>query len=249
MKHVVMIALLILVAACSEQPKRQFGVDSPQRERAKVHTELGAGYYAQGQMAIALDEFLEATRIDASYSLAYNGLGLVYAVLKEDAKADASFKRSLQLDSANSESRNNYGSFLCSRGRIDESIVQFNEAVKNPLYVSPGIAYMNAGFCMLRKPDEKSAEAYFEKALAAQPILYQAAYQLALLQFNRGQAGLARETLRNALETPEPTAEILWLGVRIARALGDRNTEASYALQLRKRYPNSEQTKALISGQ
>jgi type IV pilus assembly protein PilF len=39
------------------------------------------------------------------------------------------------------------------------------------------------------------------------------------------------------------------LGVKIARTLGDRDAEASYALQLRQEYPNSEQTRLLLSGQ
>ncbi|MEZ0232455.1 MAG: type IV pilus biogenesis/stability protein PilW [Methylophilaceae bacterium] len=248
MKRFVVLGLLFTLLGCAEQQTRQYGTESPSRERARVHTELGAGYYGQGQLPIALEEFQEAVRIDSSYALAYNGLGLVYAALKEDSKADSNFRRAIQLDSSNPESHNNYGSFLCSRNRVDESIAQFSEAFKNPLYATPGIAYMNAGICSLKKPDEKSAEMYFEKALAVQPILYQAAYQLALIQFNRGQAGLAGETLRLALASADPTADVLWLGVRIQRALGDKSLETAYAIQLRKRYPSSEQTKALISG-
>jgi type IV pilus assembly protein PilF len=45
----------------------------------------------------------------------------------------------------------------------------------------------------------------------------------------------------------EPTPEMLWLGVRNARKLGDRDAEASYSLLLRKKYPNSDETKALLA--
>lgn len=247
MKRCALIALLMLGACASQQPTNSGG-ESDLRERARIHTELGAGYYAQKQMGIALEEFSEAAKIDPSYALAQNGLGLVYAALGEDAKADASYKKALQLDPANSESRNNYGTFLCSRNRIDESITQFVEAVKNPLYATPGIAYLNAGVCSLRKNDTANAEVYLQKALQAQPLLHQAAYQLALIQFNRGKPELARNYLKNALVS-DPTPEILWLGIRIERLLGDKDAEASYALLLRKKYPNSEQTKALLSGQ
>ncbi|HZV98152.1 MAG TPA: type IV pilus biogenesis/stability protein PilW [Methylophilaceae bacterium] len=247
MKRCALIALLMLGACASQQPTNSGG-ESDLRERARIHTELGAGYYAQKQMGIALEEFSEAAKIDPNYALAQNGLGLVYAALGEDAKADASYKKALQLDPANSESRNNYGTFLCSRNRIDESITQFVEAVKNPLYATPGIAYLNAGVCSLRKNDTANAEVYLQKALQAQPLLHQAAYQLALIQFNRGKPELARNYLKNALVS-DPTPEILWLGIRIERLLGDKDAEASYALLLRKKYPNSEQTKALLSGQ
>jgi type IV pilus assembly protein PilF len=38
---------------------------------------------------------------------------------------------------------------------------------------------------------------------------------------------------------------MLWLAIQIERALGDTNLEASYALELRKNYPESEQTQLL----
>lgn len=243
------LVLLLLLTACAGQNERQsYGGESNLRERARIHTELGAGYYAQNQLGIALEEFNEASQIDPSYSLAYNGLGLVYSALREDNKADASFKKAIQLEPGNSESRNNYGTFLCSRGRYDESVMQFLEAVKNPLYVTPGVAYLNAGVCSLRKKDVANAEVYLQRALQVQPVLYQASYQLAVIEFERGQPLRAREYLQNPLAN-DPTAEMLWLGIRVERQLGGRNAEASYALQLRKKYPNSEQTKALLSGQ
>jgi len=43
------------------------------------------------------------------------------------------------------------------------------------------------------------------------------------------------------------TAEQLWLAVRIERAVGDRNSEASYALQLSKQFPASREAQLLMS--
>ena len=248
MTKLVWIALLLLTACASPKGPEYIGSESNLRERARIHTELGAGYFGQNQMEIALEEFTEAARIDPTYGLAYNGLGLVYANLREDVKADNNFQKSLKLEPRNSESRNNYGTFLCSRNRIDESITQFLEAVKNPLYATPALAYLNAGLCSLRKNDVKNAELYLQKALQADPLLNQAAYQLALIQFNRSNFPQAHLYLQNALVSV-PSAETLWLAIRIERKLGSRDAEASYALQLRSKYPNSEQTKALLAGQ
>jgi len=151
------------------------------------------------------------------------------------------------LQPSSSESHNNYGSFLCARKRYDESIVEFLTAVKNPLYATPNLAYANAGICADRKKDTKNAEIYLRKALELEPLTSSAAQQLADIQFRQGDAETANKTLQNALLT-NPSPETLWLGVRIARALHDRDDEASYALQLRKQYPNSEQTKLLLGG-
>lgn len=215
--------------------------------RARAHTDLGAAYLQQGKYEIALSEFTEAIQIDPNYASAYNGMGLVQAALGEDAKADANYKKAIELQPNNSESHNNYGSFLCSRKRYDESIGHFLTAVKNPLYGTPNLAYANAGICSARKNDLKNAEIYLNKALQIQPLTHSAATQLAEIQFNRGDATSAQKTLQNAL-IANPNPETLWLGIKIARALGDKDNASSYALQLRQQYPNSEQTRLLLSG-
>ena len=85
MKRWVLFAALGLVA-CANQQARDYGEESNAQESARIHTELGAGYYAQNKMAIALDEFTHAAKADPSYAQAYNGLGLVYGALGEELR-------------------------------------------------------------------------------------------------------------------------------------------------------------------
>lgn len=244
--------ILLLLSACVTPGKSNSGNSDSYNEselaaRARAHTDLGAAYLQQGKFEIALSEFNESAQIDPSYAPAYNGLGLVYAALGEDAKADANYKKSIELQPKNSESHNNYGSFLCSRKRYDESIPHFLEAVKNPLYGTPYLAYANAGICSARKNDIRNAEVYLNKALQIEPLTHSAATQLADIQFKRGDASTAKKTLQNAL-VASPSAETLWLGIKIGRALGDKDNVSSYALQLRQQYPSSEQARMLING-
>lgn len=235
----------VSVGCVSQQQKEKD--DENLIARARAHTDLGAVYYQQKQLEIALEEFTQASQIDPNFALAYNGLGLVHAALGQDSIADADFRKAIQLEPTNSESHNNYGSFLCARNRIDESIKEFLTAVKNPLYNTPALAYTNAGICSARKKDMMNAEAYFQKALQLDPLLNVAAYQLATLQFNRNDAVGAKKTLQN-LMLGRPSPEMLWLAIQIERAVGAKDAEASYALQLRRQYPDSEQTRLLQSG-
>ena len=46
----------------------------------------------------------------------------------------------------------------------------------------------------------------------------------------------------------EPTAEGLWLAVRIERKLGDKTAENSYANQLRRRFPSSREYQQMQRG-
>jgi len=112
---------------------------------AKAHTDLGAVYLQQNKLDIALSEFEKAIEASPTYALAYNGLAMVRSALNQDKQAEENFKKSLRLDPASSLTYNNYGAFLCSRARYDESIAQFLTAVENPLYKTPHLAYANAG--------------------------------------------------------------------------------------------------------
>jgi type IV pilus assembly protein PilF len=56
----------------------------------------------------------------------------------------------------------------------------------------------------------------------------------------------ARAYLQRYSAIAQLNARALWLGVQIERQLGDRDAEASYALQLQKNFPDSQQTKQLL---
>ena len=84
-------------------------------------------------------------------------------------------------------------------------------------------------------------------ALKIQPGLRSASYQLANLYFKQGDNKRSRIYLQQAMQNIEPTPEMLWLGIRNARVLGDRDAEASYSLLLKKKYPNSDETKAMLA--
>lgn len=231
----------------SESPEaRSSNEDNPQ---ARIHTELGAGYFARGQYAIALQELRKAHDADAGYAPAYNILGLVYGELREDKQAEDGFRRAIELSPNYAEAHNNYGLFLCRRGRLPESLERFEAALANPLYATPEKALANAGACALEKGDLAKAEVYFIRALKRAPDQHTALVGMAEVQFRNGRWLAARSLLRQAGGVQELGAQALWLGIRAERRMGDQDAEASYAAQLRRRFPESLQTQWLITGQ
>ncbi len=257
MTRIMLIFLLATFAGCVQQQVETTSTspqDAPTKpadaqKRAKIHTELGAVYYERGQLGIALDELKEALRADPKYAPAYNVTGLVYMQLREDRDAERNFQRALELDPLDSDANNNYGWFLCQHKREDQSIKYFMTALKNPLYATPEKSYVNAGICMRRKGNDQAAEEYFIKALNIRPSDPQALYNMADLSYKRGQYTEARAYLVKYMKVAVPNAESLWLGLRTEHKLGNRDAEASYASLLRKRYPESNETRALNNGQ
>jgi type IV pilus assembly protein PilF len=224
-------------------------VETEARARAKVYTELGFAYFGRGQMKVALDEARKAITVDSRYGPAYNLLGLVYMELGEDKLAEENFRKTIDLERTDSDAHNNYGWFLCTRARYDEGLAQFAEAMRNPLYDKPEQALTNSGLCSEKKGDLRQAEAYYNKALKLQPNAPQPLIKLADLNFRKGNLNEAQRLLTRHSEISPPSAESLWLGLRIERKLGDRNQEALYNQQLRRRFPDAPETQLLLRGQ
>jgi type IV pilus assembly protein PilF len=109
------------------------------------------------------------------------------------------------------------------------------------------MAYTNAAICSIRNKNEAAAEKYLQQALQIEPLSQVAAYQLASLQFKRKDAVAAKKTLQNVMLS-HPGPELLWLGIQIEHIVGDLDNESSYALQLRRQFPDSEEAKLLENG-
>lgn len=234
--------------AASEQVT-QGGVGDP-RTRAKLHTELGSLYFQDGNMAVALEELRIAISADPAYAPAFNVRGLVHVYLREIALAENDFREALRLAANDPEINNNYGWFLCQQsGREKDAITYFMRALQNPLYQTPERAWLNAGQCALKTGDIAAADDYFQKSLRFAPNNAQAMLQLAGISYLRGDFVAARNRLGEVLRKVEPNAEALWLGLRIERHLGDRAAEASYASQLRRRFPASPEFQKLSKGE
>lgn len=242
------IALLFLLAGLAGCGTPSGGANAT--ASAKVHTELAGMYYEMGKYGVALEELDLAIQADRSYAPAYGVRGLVNMALREDKEAEEDFQKSLRLDSTDSDTHNNYGWFLCQRDRVKEAIPQFMAALKNPLYRTPARAYLNAGLCSNKAGNNKDAEEFLQKSLQIEPGLAQAWLGLAELSFANADYFTAKKYFTSFSErSGSLTAEQLWLAVRIARKNGDRNSESSYGMQLRKLYPDARETQMLMRGE
>ena len=254
MRRAAILCGLLALAGCAtdKSPTVETGtivgeVDDP-RNRAKVHTELASAYYARGGMAIALQELRIATASDSSYAPAHSMLGLVYMELKENQLAESSFERAISLSPNDPDINHNYGWFLCNSGREKESIKLFVQALRNPLYPTPWRSYSAAGLCSLKTGNTKDADEFFQRALKLDPDDTPALLKLGDIRYRQGNIDEARRLVSRYNKLITPTAESLWLALRIERRLGERVAEQALAIQLRRRFPTSAEFKLLQAG-
>ena len=257
MKCRICLVLLVAAAGCATPPPPEpiaetgtvSGEVGEPRNRAKVHTELASLYFERGNMGIALEELRIATSADPTYPQAHGMFGLVYMELRENQLAEQSFQRGLRLAPQDPDLNHNYGWFLCQTGREPEGIQYFMQAIRNPLYGAPWRSYSAAGTCALRKNQLKDAEDYFQRALKMEPDEPRSLLQLGQIRYRQGNYGESRALVTRFNKLIEPTPESLWLALRIERRLGERVAEASFASQLRRRFPGSQEYQLLQRGE
>lgn len=242
-KIVVSLALLSVLTACSG-PGHRDEAEHPQ-QAAIYNTQLGNGYLAQGNLELSKLKFEKALEQNPDLPEAHSGYALLMSRLGETRKAQSHFKRALKLDPYSSTTLNNYGIFLCGQNRIKDAEEQFMAALKDPLYKTPEYAFTNAGRCSMKIPDYDRAESYFGKALQTNPRFPDALYEMANLNFIRKKYHLANSYMKKFDQYGTHTAGSLWLAIRLSRIAGDKNAEASYALRLKNRFPDSEEASYL----
>ena len=238
MRALVLLSAASWLVACASSAERQAEQDRKLR-LADTYTQLGVGYMQRGQLDVALENLNQALELNPDSVHTNNMMALLRWRLKEYAEAEKFFRKALDSEKGNSEAWNNYGVFLCERGRYDDAERAFTRALADPLYKTPAEANVNAGMCQMRKPSPTLAEKYFRAALEINPKQPRALMEMTKLSYNAGRTVSARAFMQRYFEVGEDTPEVLLLATKIESALGNRDAEASYAVRLRGKFPDS----------
>ena len=247
--------LVLLSLGCKQQTLRDDGgaadatgnIGSPLvgPSPADVYIDLSGAYLREDRLTEAFMNAKKAVIVDPKLSNAHYILALVYQRLGETGSADASYRKAISLDPRNPGALNAYGLFKCGQGDFDAADEYFRRALNNPLYGTPWIASHNAGDCARQAGDLERAERDFRTALQSNSRFAPSLLSMANVSYQGGQYLSARAYLQRYAEVAPHTAESLWLGVQTENQLGDRDQQASYALNLRNNFPDPEQAKFL----
>jgi type IV pilus assembly protein PilF len=232
----------LALGACTSPAKQQRKDDA-----AAINTRLGIEYMRRGDLALAKEKLDKAVGQDPESADVHAARAELFKRMGQKDDADSEFRRALSLAPRDPAIENSYAAFLCSHGRTDEGVKRFLEAAGNPLYKTPEVAYSNAGVCLRVAKRNDEAALNFNRALQINPNYSEAAFQLATLQFERGQLPAARSQIDGYLASHDATPDLLLLGVRVARAQGDRVGAVGYARRLQRDFAGSDQARALAA--
>ena len=249
---VLAVMLPSLLAACKSSPPvytppvRSYKKEPVQAAAANM--QLALEYMKLGQLANSRECIEKALKEDPSNPDVQMTAGLVYERINEPAKAEKAYDAANRLGKGDPNIQNAYAVFLCGKGKTAAGEKLFLEVAKNPLYQTPEVALGNAGTCARGAGDLVNAEKFFNQALAIRPNYGEGLLQLGNIAFDRGDAAKALEIVQRYLAVNRPTPEILWLGFRAERKLGDTVDAAVFARRVQVEFPDSQQAKNMRNG-
>jgi len=241
----VLILLLLAQTACVTTTESVFTGEADEKVVLQRRVELARQYIGEGNWEDAKRNLKIAHDINARDPQVHEAFALVYQSTGELELAEESYRTAISLKRDFSRARNNYAAFLFARGRYADAESQLEYVVTDSLYNQRPRAYVNLGLCRLQLDDPAGAEEAFVRALSMDRANQVALLETAILRYEAGDYASAERyygVYRTAARRQTPRG--LWLGIRVARAIGDRDAEASYALVLRNLYPKSEEFSA-----
>lgn len=211
---------------------------------ASANAKLGTAYLQQGDIERAKGKLLTAVNEAPDWAPGQDAMAYFQETTGDTQQAEKYYKQAIAIDPKAGGPQNNYGTFLCRAKRYQEADQHFQLALQDTSYLKTAEVYENAGLCAMQIPDDAKAQAYFEKAVVADPTRANSFLELGQIYFNEKNYPKSQQAFNQYLQlSKDPTAEALWLGIRLARAQNDTVTAGGYAMTLQSRFPNSPEIK------
>ncbi|WP_174874668.1 type IV pilus biogenesis/stability protein PilW [Vogesella oryzae] len=241
------VTALLLAGLLAATPA--IAASSSTRELAQTRALLAIEYMKFGNMRVAMENAELAISTDPGFQSGYLAKALILMRLGVDKEAETAFQQALRIDAGNPEVNNNYGNFLCGRGRFDEALQRFDRALADPFFATPQSAMVNKALCLerMKRPDE--ANQLLLATLRRVPNDPAALRELARMAIDGNNVQLADFYYqRLGIDEQRANSAELWLGVRMAKLKHDDDARERFAAQLKKRFPDSSETQQLLSG-
>ena len=212
---------------------------------ARTNLGLAKGYYAQGQLKLAMEKCEKAIALNPKLFDAHSLLALIHEQVGQSQESEQHHKRAVELAPKSGSMNNNYGAFLCRRGRYEEADARFAAALADPFYETPEAALSNRGSCAMRAGKMDVAEQSLRESLKRKPDQPEAFVQLAQILFQKGDYLRARAFVQRYEATGKPSADTLELAMLIEEKLGNDGAVAEYRKRIVAEFPESDQAQRL----
>jgi type IV pilus assembly protein PilF len=240
--------LLALTAATLALGCATGGSDAEQAaiaQRARSHYDIGTDHLRNGQIELALRDYLAAASLEPEnpdYQLA---VGLAYVRKQRLREGEQHLRRALEIAPDFHDARFNLSTLLIGMNRYEEARVEAQRLFDDPTYPSPWRALSNRGWSEYRLGRVADARATFALARKFNPVYLPTLLNLGILESEQGRRPEAIQLFEAVIsQQPPPKAEIaaeanFRLG-EIYVSLGKRNRAVEYLTAAVVKAPGGE---------
>ncbi|MDQ2702208.1 MAG: type IV pilus biogenesis/stability protein PilW [Pseudomonadota bacterium] len=216
------------------------GEDEERRSLALSLVAAAGEALQAGRLDQASAQAEKALDNDRSSAGAHTVLALVAERRGDAGAAGRHYAEAVKLAPRRGNALNNYAAWLCSNGRVAESLPIFDRALADRSYRTPEAALANAGRCRLMAGEGERAERYLRLALEMDKDNPVALAGMARYSYDTGDYLQARAFSERRLAAAAATPEVLQLASQIEQKLGDMAASADYVQRMRNEFPQSQ---------
>lgn len=243
-------ALMVLVFAvfasgCVTTSSSPFAENKDLSEAVETYTQIGYRHFQNNNLFEAKQSLNQALSIDRKAAGAHLGLARVFDVEQDDDLAESHFKKAIRYGGG-TEALFQYGVFLYNHQRYEDAFEVFGKVAEDKFYGRRALSFEFLALAARRVGDQETAIKAYERAIVLDRLLVNSYVGLADVYESRDQPAKAMNAYQGFLslvraDKTTHTPHTLWLGIRLADATGNSNLLSSLELQLRSRFPGSDE--------
>lgn len=235
----------VFLVGCVTTTTGPFAEKKDLDQAVDTYTQIGYRHFERDNLFEAKRALNQALELDRRAAGAHLGLARVFEREREVELAEKHFNDSIRFGGG-TESRFQYAVFLYNERRLDDALSQFQQVTQDTFYERRAQSFEFQGLTARRLGDADLAIASYERAVTLNRSLPNSHLALAELRREKGQVRQAYQAYSNFIGLVRAgqinqTASSLWLGIRLASAMSDVDMQSSLELQLRNRFPESNQ--------
>lgn len=219
-----------------------------QKQVARTRLALGVSYLERGDTAQAKFNLEKALQTDDSLPEVHNALAYYYQIVGEDDQAEAAYEQSLRRDSDNADTRNNFGAFLCQRGKYEEAEQQLLHATKIAGYIRVADSYENLALCARSQQKFDLYQQYLQQGLRHNGNKVTLLYHMAVLHYAKNELPAAQRYQQKLQQLGQVSPQVTLLRYLIAKELNSSSELAAAEKMLLSAYAAEPEANWLLSG-
>ena len=214
LKRILLVVLLALLSGCSKTVGSH--TLSEQQRLSKLHSHLAFEFLLNNNVDVAMGEAQEAIRLN-SYGVESNhAMARVHESINQFDRANRHYLTALRSDPYDVVVLNDYGHFLCQRGKIEHAFEKFDTAGSQLMNPQRMVSYTRAASCAINNQKLEQAETYLLRALELNPESQAVLLNLAQVNVDKNNFNQARNYLaRYLLIATKPSKTAIKLATKL----------------------------------